>query len=526
MKNHIAFITLAIFLFLLTGFDISAQKNTSAAGTGLVPDIPNASPDYFCTWQTQHYYADGSGSGPQRANLTEANIFGTATQPGWINFYPKVRKDLFFVMDDSWDIPLKGDAAGYFGSLIVNAERFPGFVQAGISNEDALKRLCDTAKSRGWKALGGWVCAQEAANFSDGKTQQAYWTERARWAGYAGFAYWKVDWGKNIYDYQFRKLLTDMAHQYAPQLIVEHAQNDSVIPVSDVFRTYDVPAILSIPMTMKKLKNTLALYNTQKGYQGLICAEDEAYIAAGLGCTMGIMRHPFAGNLPNGKPDPSFPAMHRNLKTKMDEITRAVRWHRIAPAFGANANETYVDSVNLTDTWQIQNQDAEIESWWFEPWTGFTKTGNMITEKGPARISRGLPLPLVTPDAKGDVPFVVASKNPTGAVTVTIAARTRNRTYWTPKCKISIKAGDTRTFGVFGYCESLTINTTLNLKNMVVKAQDLAGDKTVDITPLIIKGKNKLIIPGSLITKIGLGQKSAGDTSEPGLILVLSQQAN
>ena len=51
-----------------------------------------------------------------------------------------------------------------------------------------------------------------------------------------------MDWGKKIYDYKFRKMLTDIAHQYGPNLTVENAQNDSVIPVSDVFRTYDVPA--------------------------------------------------------------------------------------------------------------------------------------------------------------------------------------------------------------------------------------------------------------------------------------------
>ena len=488
---------------------------------GLIPAIPSSTPNYFCTWQTQKYFTNAADPSVMRENITESNMFGNEKYQGWINFYTKVRSDLIFVMDDSWDIPIKGDSKNYFGSLILNSERFPNYAKTGVSNQEAMKQLNAAVKNKGWKALGGWVCAQEAPIYMNAKTQKEYWTERAQWANYSGFAYWKVDWGKHIYDYNFRKLLTDIAHQNAPNLIVEHAQNDSVIPVSDVFRTYDVPAILSIPMTMKKLKKTLATYTTGNTYKGLICAEDEAYIAAGLGCTMGIMRHPMAGNLPNGKPDPSFPAMHRNLKTKIDEVTRAVRWHRMAPAFGVNAMQTYVDTVNLTDWWEIQNMAAEIESWWFEPWTGFHKNGNVISETAPARISRGLPLPLVIPDESDDVPFVVASKNPNGAISITVSARTRNRTYWTPICDISLISGNATTFGIFGYYKSLTISTDIELANTTIKAQDLAGVKVIDITNRVTITGNKLIIPGKVINEIGMGEQSAGDTSEPGLVLVI-----
>ena len=520
MKRNTANLIM-LSIFIVSGIQVFGQKE-AAPSKGLIPDTPNPSPDYYCTWQTQQYFTSGGGSALQRANIIEANILGNGMYQGWANFYSKVRKDLIFVMDDSWDIPLSGDAKGYFGSLILNKERFPTFAKAGVSNEDALKSLSAAIQQKGWKALGGWVCAQEADSFLNGKTQMEYWTERAKWANYSGFAYWKVDWGKHIYDYNFRKLLTDIAHQYAPNLVVEHAQNDSVISVSDVFRTYDVPAVLSIVMTMKKLKNDMVPYTVEKGYKGLICAEDEVYIAAGLGCTMGIMRHPMSGNLPNGKPDPSFPAMHRNLKTKIDEVTRAVRWHKIAPAFGVNAAQTYVDSVKLTDSWQIQNMDEEIESWWFEPWTGFKKNGNVIAETGPAAITRGMPLPVVVPDENGDLPFVVAAKNPNGAVSITVSARTRDRKYWTPDCDISISSGNAKTFGIFGYYKSLTINTTLDLTSVTIKAQDLAGVKVMDITTEVAKNGHQLIIPGIVITRIGTGEQSQGDTSDPGLILVIS----
>ena len=505
----------AFFIFVATG------QNKSNDKTGLIPDIPNPSPDYYCTWQTQQYYTNDGGSGAQRANMVETNMFGKEAYQSWTDFYQNARADLYFVMDDSWDIPLTGDQAGYFGSLILNSERFPSYAKAGIANQDALKNLNTTIKDKGWKGLGGWVCAQEAPGFINGKSPEEYWTERAKWANYSGFAYWKVDWGKKIYDYNFRKMLTDIAHQYAPNLTVENAQNDSVIPVSDVFRTYDVPAILSIPMTMKKLKNTLAPFTTGNGYKGLICAEDEVYIAAALGCTMGVMRHPMAGNLPNGKPDPSFPEIHRNIKTKIDEVTRAVRWHRIAPAFGVNAAETYIDSVKLKDFWNIENMSSEIESWWFESWTGFKKIGNVISESGPARISRGIPLPLVKPDENGDVPFVVAAKNPGGAVSIATSGRTRDRKYWIPYCDISINSDSATVFGIFGYYKSLTLNTTLDLTNIKIKVQDLAGKVVKDITNRIIKDAKKIIIPGKVITEIGTGEQTPGDTSDPGLVLII-----
>ncbi|HEY5500146.1 MAG TPA: hypothetical protein VIK20_07170 [Bacteroidales bacterium] len=510
----------AIFFFLsmLISFNLFSQEDMNESG--LVPNSVNPSPDYYCTWQTQKYYTNAADPVVMRNNIIEANLFGTLPYQGWLNFYPKVRGDLFIVMDDSWDIPLKGDGSGYFGSLVLNSERFPDYAKEGVSNQEALKHLNNDVKSKGWKGLGGWVCAQEAPNFINGKTRQEYWIERAKWADYAGLAYWKVDWGKQIYDYSFRKLLTDIAHQYAPGLTVEQAQIDTVIPVSDVFRTYDVPAILSIPMTMKKLKNTLP-FTPENGYKGLICAEDEVYIAAALGCTMGVMRHPMAGNLPNGKPDPSFPEIHRNIKTKIDEVTRAVRWHRIAPAFAVNAAETYIDSVKLTDSWQLQNMDEEIESWWFEPWTGFKKIGNVISESGPARISRGIPLPLVKPDENGDVPFVVAAKNPGGAVSIATSGRTRDRKYWIPYCDISINSDSATVFGIFGYYKSLTLNTTLNLINTKIKVQDLAGKVVKDITNRITKDANRIIIPGKVITEIGTGEQTPGDTSDPGLVLVI-----
>ena len=72
------------------------------------------------------------------------------------------------------------------------------------------------------------------------------------------------------------------------------------IPFSDTFRTYDVPALMSIPMTMEKIKLYACNVEPNEDFSALLNCEDEAYIAAAGGFAMGIMRHPFTGAFPDG----------------------------------------------------------------------------------------------------------------------------------------------------------------------------------------------------------------------------------
>ena len=37
--------------------------------------------------------------------MTERYLFGNGPFEGWTSLYPQIRQDLYFVMDDSWDIP-------------------------------------------------------------------------------------------------------------------------------------------------------------------------------------------------------------------------------------------------------------------------------------------------------------------------------------------------------------------------------------------------------------------------------------
>lgn len=204
------------------------------------------------------------------------------------------------MMDDSWDVPLE-DYEKYYGSLVLDKDKFSESCNSDNPAQN-LKNLTDRIKSLGWKGLGGWVCAQESEVYKKTNSED-YWKERILWAKEAGFSYWKVDWGKNDSDFEFRKMLTDLGHKYAPELIIEQAKAQENIPVCDVFRTYDVPAIMSIPRTMNKCADTL-MYTCKKGYKGIINCEDEVYFAAALGCAMHRL-----GTKMNGEGDTSEPGV-------------------------------------------------------------------------------------------------------------------------------------------------------------------------------------------------------------------------
>ncbi|MBR7132629.1 MAG: hypothetical protein IKD04_03770 [Clostridia bacterium] len=479
----------------------------------LVPDTVNTSPDYYCTWQTQLYASNDGGPQGQRDILNENALFGRSFPNGWTDFYPDARRDLLFVMDDSWDVPY-GEGpfdSKWYGSLILDAEKFPSFAGEKTENKIALKAINEAVKQKGWRGLGGWICAQTAPAFK-GADREEYWKARLLEADFSGWSYWKIDWGEDSRDIKFRKMINTLKKQFAPKLIAEQAMITELVPSSDVYRTYDVPAIMSIPMTMEKLAEVL-VFDAESDCLALIDCEDEVYIAAALGCSMGVMRHPMAGPLPDGRPDPSFPDLHRNLKTKLDEVTRAVRWHRLAPAFAVNGSSTVISDEILTDTWQVEDQPREIEAWWK------FKNGDVIEKRAPAAIVRGLPLPAVVPDSNGDIPFITAAKNPNGAVSIATLGRTVGRSFKTPKCELVLDTEDAAVFGIFGEYKSLTLKTAKAISKSHILAQDLLDNASYDITDNIIIGNGFITVSGELIYKIGTMCAHSGDTSEPGLII-------
>lgn len=515
----------------------------------LIPDVPNPSPDYYCTWQTQLYATCDGKPQKQRESICERSLFAQEKPYGWAYFYEPARQELLFVMDDSWDVPLSGDSS-YYGSLILNEEKFPEAVRSarGLDikstemdeNAQALKNLVDRMKALGWKGLGGWVCAQEAQCFSDGCTEEQYWMKRMKQAEQSGFSYWKVDWGAKCEDTAFRKRMTDLGKQYAADLVIEHAKKKEILPNCDVFRTYDVPAIMSIPMTMQKLAVLLSDIMTkqdgneslsddvkmQEGRMKLINCEDEAYIAAAGGFTMGIMRHPYQGAFVNGKPDMAFPESHRNLKTKIYEVVRAARWHRAAPAFDAFYGTVTVEKQQLCDTWKLENPEAEVEDWWLrEPALIADMEEDRIKQYAPAQIARNCEAPYVEADENGMVPYMVSSRNPNGVFSIATLGRTTERNYKIPHCNVTVDISDAKLLGVFGEYKNLTVKRC-GATVQSIFMQDIAGECAYDVTDEIqIKG-DTCVIPGQLIQQIGTFAQPASDTSEPGVVIYFRCKEN
>lgn len=483
----------------------------------LVPSAPNTSPDYYCTWQTQLYAtSDGKPHG-QRAMIGERALFDREKPYGWAYFYEQARGDLYIVMDDSWDVPVDGDLA-YLGCLQLSGEKFPSY-----AGEGGLSRLTDAVRALGWRGLGGWVCAQESPMVEGDKSPEVYWVQRLKEANAAGLSYWKVDWGDRAYDPNFRRSLTEWGREYARGLTIEHSMLREIIPHTDVFRTYDVPAIMSIPMTMEKISGFADLSGEGTTYtaKGILDCEDEVYMAASGGFAMGVMRHPYVGELPDGRPDMSFPSVHRNLKTKMYEVIRATRWHRIAPAFSLGLGKMLVSETILSDTWRFEDREAELEAWWFTMDSIKNHLdGEFLTKNAPAAIARNTNLPHITPDENGDIPYCVAARNPNGAFSVVTLGRTRDRDYFIPRCDVTVDIGNADTIGVFCEYRNVILKTDRPCVGRILM-QDLAADEAFDVTHEVTVADGCITVPGELIHRIGTMAQPEGDTSEPGVVLCI-----
>ena len=500
MKNFLC----SGIIFLISILDLCSQANNS-----IIPNQPSKASDYFCTWNIQGFVSNYESAEKSRMEMIESNMFGDGTYQNWLNFYPSIQKDLLFVMDDSWDIPISEknvDGASY-GLVELNEERFPSYRGDPATR---LKKLVDAVKSEGWKGLGGWICAQEAPIAGDVDSKE-YWIERLKDAHEAGFKYWKVDWGKNSHNLEWRKTMTNLGHIYAPNLIIEHAFNELPIKFSDVYRTYDVENVIAQPVTIKRISDLLK-YKPQNNANGIINCEDEPYIAAGLGCAIGIMRHPFSGKLPNHKNDFTFPPVGRDIKHRLDEVIRGVRWHRIAIPFGVGSNNYSIDSLVLKDYWVLGER---------ETWNEIHKPGDTLKAEAPARISRELPMArIINPSANS--PFILSSKYPNGAIAIVTVGRGIDHEYIMKLVNVEQKIGSLdNPIGIFGNYNSLTLilPKKVKAKDYIVLAQDLAGDKPFVITNDIRFKKNKILIPGDIIRRVGLSAASIGDISEPGLVL-------
>lgn len=532
-----------------TDLKLIIQERIKNSQTNFIPDSAGTTPSYWCTWSAQNFAVDtftlkhviglGDHTVPSD-NLTEEVVFHN---PGWEKQFPKkIKKDLFIVFDVGWDIAGGSHAdkekKWIIGTHEVATDKFPSCTG---TPEEKLTKLNEITKKAGWKGAGLWIAAQTWLD-SKGlkptdKEVEAYFRERFQWSKRAGIQYWKVDYGSRGGNIKFREMLTRLSHEVAPGLWVENGRgsgpfNDDECPwdspnfsksgsyknwdggkalgtahalleFSDVLRTYDVSAQLSIPTTLDRVAQILNSFTTKPLGKGIINCEDEPYIAAALGCTIGVMRHPAFIDSPGDDYDPL------KVKNQIDAITRAVHWQRLSPAFSVGENLTKLDTIPNKDYWNF----APGQTW--ANWM----TGRIVLQSAPARVARGMQLADVKCD--GPAPYVICSKFPNGNYAVATLIRTDSvKGFVHPLADVTLRCDKVAPVGVFGNYKSLTISFETDSPINKVFAQDLAGDKAIDITDLIEKDGQSIKISGELLKLVGLSSATNNDVSEPGLIFV------
>lgn len=470
----------------------------------LIPQESIFTGSYLCTWWNQSKAAaglglTGTGLSEWRDALNEKAIFGKD------NYYHIVPKDLIdgliFLLDDGWDLPIgtpnDDEHRHFYGNVDPDKVKFANF---GNTPESRLKGLSQKVKEMGYSGLGLWISPQESS-LSEEKDSYEYWKERALWCHNADIKYWKVDWGNHDYDDEYRKLITNCAHEFAPGLLVEHAviqkpcthHNYSErfleeraervkyqMTYSDVYRTYDILEPFDKVCTLQRSHEALLSANENAEGIALINSENMYTIAAALGFTIGIMNY-------------------------THETAPCLKWHRIAPPF--SINEGYYS----------YSEDALIDSYYFEEevcsWAPCKN--KTVYESAPAIIARNCPLPSVAPCGEHK-PFVLASKNPkTNAYSVATIRRTVDpnpSVYFLADIDLYEVDKDSH-IGIFGVYNSLKLNFTNTISaNSRILAQSFKNDTAVDITDFVKIENNCIKLDGKLIRKIG-------ESNDPAIII-------
>ena len=469
----------------------------------IIPDVRiGRSPDYWCTWTTQCTTKPANVRGGDYIN--ESLIF--APETGWVNFYPEIRSELYFVLDDGWDVP--ADAAlPQYGTLYPDPIKFPSL--HGTQTE-RLAQLNAKIQSAGWRGAGLWIATNYIENgetkpyVAPDPTAEGYWRERAVMSHKAGIEYWKADWGNNCESMTFRRMLTDVAREAHPRLLVEHGRghrpfngtgapgncrftqdeayfcyNMGVATFSDVLRIYDL-STLSVATALDRIASYVPVC------KGILNCEDELYMGAALGYAVGIMRHPGC--------------------ECAEEALAAVRWHRVAPAFSGG---------NLRVSDRLLTESHFYES----PACGMDGPGT-IYQQAPAVVARNTALPEVLNADAPMISFVAASMNPSGAYSV--AAFRRQTDGARPDLPAVICRPETpaRYIGVFGDFSELTIVAGEPQGRLVTRvlAQSLIRGEAVDITAHAVLDGHRIFLPAALLRSF----RNVGDGSELALMLKVS----
>jgi hypothetical protein len=515
------------FLTAAVATAISSRAHSLALNTilpnkqvdNLVPQEPANTPNYWCTWAAQNYMyghhlpeldpkilEGDSGSNLAHDCMTQDVLLG---KKGWVSeFFPGIRKDVYFLLDDGWQ-------AGGTATFELDTKKFPSFTG---SSADRLRKLNHAIQDAGWRGTALW-CRNTPGGDADHRLEDLSQS--------AGVRYWKVDIGDPTFH------LVRLRNETHIPLTLEHVHGElpvngnwredgrfgpqpwgsrrmSILQNTDVYRTYDVTSILSLPTTLDRLAEMLKGSEGHSDIRGLLNVEDEVYVAAVMGCTMGILRHPLYGMRPGNDVDLFFSGP-RQAKRRMDEVVRALRWQRIAPPFSPGVGSVIVSKEILTDSWIFERGQT---------WQNDI-IGAKVHQGAPACVARNINLPEV--HTNGEKPFVFATRFPNGAVAVGAHERTTSgRAWYTPICDVTLSVGDAPgPYGIFGDFRSLTLTFDNDMQSARVLAQDLAGEESVDISNAVHRRGKSLSIPGDIIRNIGLRNATPGDLSSPGLVIAV-----
>ena len=494
----------------------SSALNTSES---LIPETSSGASNYWCTWAVQNYMyghhlqelspailEGDSGSRLAHNAMNEQVLLG---KDGWAHeFFPRIRKDLYLMLDDGWE-------SGGTATFELDAAKFPSFSGSPSERLAALNKAIQAAD---WRGAALW-CRNTPGGVKDEHLEML--------SQQADVRYWKIDIG----DPEFH--LVNVRKAEHTDLQFEHVHGEpplngdwrregrfgaqpwgsrrqQILAHTDVYRTYDVTSILSLPTTLDRLAEMLKGAQGQTDVHALLNVEDEVYVAAVMGCTMGVLRHPLDGLRPGQDTDLFFNGP-RQAKRRMDEVVRAVRWQRIAPPFGAGTGRVEVSDEILTDSWTFERG----QTWQTD------LVGQTTHQGAPACIARNIALPQVT--SSGEKPFVFASRFPNGAVAIGMQERTQSsRAWYMPAANVELYIGDAPgPYGVFGSCAALSLVFDKPLAGKRILAQDLASDETLDVTNRVHIEGQRLRLTDANLRSFGLRSVSKADLSSPGVVLAL-----
>ena len=520
----------------------------------LIPNEGRNTANYWCSWRNQRLFMpnpflhmrqfDSAGHDiAQREMLNDEFLFG---KRGILSQHmQEVRKDMYVMLDDGWDVPYNGNYRA-FGSLILNEERFP---YGGKTPSENLAILNKKIIDLGYAGTGLWIpmsCIGESEeNPFDKNSFCDYWIERAKWIDYADIAYVKIDWGIHGDQIDFRERLTDIFKKYAPRVQVEHSSLDGwfydpstekekyaqLLNISDAFRCYDVRFDFNSVTTLARAFHMLSLScEVRKDCQGYINVGEEPYIAASLGCTMGIMSHPLLrGSIISFVPNDFENGISRRMTLKseyhsFDHYERALRWHRVAPAVPFKAGETICSDTWLEDSWTYEKEPY--------PYCLNDIEKKTIRQTAPQIVARNTSLPEIKKSTLPyhlieHQPFISASVNSeTGVYTIATLPRTIDGVMncTTPAVDVIARGlSADKCFGVFGVYRSLTLEFNESIEGMKLFGGDILLDNHKDLSQcdgLRIEG-NTLFLDGEFLNKTGLECASFHDLSDPASVFKL-----